>query len=188
MQRKGRDKMTTDEFTRFAMALKTYYPRDNVLPTKQAMALWEAQLQDLPYHAAAAMLNAWVATEKWSPTIAEIRSKTLEILHGEHPDWNQAWAAVIKAIQTYGYWQEEKAMAVLDDDTQAAVKTIGFYNICQSEGDAVNVVRAQFRQIYENISRRTKEHDVLPAPVKNAINKIAAEKTMKLEDKNHESL
>ena len=41
--------MTFKEFGYIADAIKTYFPRDNVLPTEHAMSLWYDGLKDLPY-------------------------------------------------------------------------------------------------------------------------------------------
>ena len=41
--------MNREEFATWTMALKTYYPRENLLPNNQAMELWYKQLQDIPY-------------------------------------------------------------------------------------------------------------------------------------------
>ena len=66
--------MTKQEFGKFAMAIKTYYPREtSLLPNNQSMELWFRQLQDLDYKTAERALNKWVSKNKWSPTIAEIR-------------------------------------------------------------------------------------------------------------------
>ena len=65
--------MNRKEFALFASALRTYYPREKLLPNEQAMELWFNQLQDIPYKVAELTLNKWVATNKWSPSIADIR-------------------------------------------------------------------------------------------------------------------
>ena len=65
--------MTRIEFATFAMALKTYYPRENLLPNEQALELWFRQLQDISYQVAEVGLHKWVALNKWSPSIADIR-------------------------------------------------------------------------------------------------------------------
>lgn len=67
--------MTKKEFAIFASALRTYYTKEQILPNDQAMELWFMQLKDIPYDAAQEMLNKWVANNKWSPTIAEIRQQ-----------------------------------------------------------------------------------------------------------------
>lgn len=69
--------MTKQEFGRFVMALKTYYPRESaLLPNSQSIELWFNQLKDLDYITAEKALNKWVKENKWSPSIAEIRQAT----------------------------------------------------------------------------------------------------------------
>lgn len=71
--------MTKQEFGKFAMAMKTYYPRESsLLPNNQTMELWFRQLNDLDYITAERALNNWVKVNKWSPTIAEIRAAVEE--------------------------------------------------------------------------------------------------------------
>ena len=65
--------MDRKEFGQFAMALKTYFPRESLLPNTQAMELWYRQLEDIDYKHAEGALNRWVRESKWSPTIADIR-------------------------------------------------------------------------------------------------------------------
>jgi hypothetical protein len=44
--------MNKKEFAIFASALRTYYPKENLLPNEQAMQLWFNQLSDIPYKVA----------------------------------------------------------------------------------------------------------------------------------------
>lgn len=74
--------MNKKEFAAFAMALQTYFPREQLLPNKQAMELWYRQLKDIPLQIAEMALQKWVATNKWSPSISEIFSM-VEKIHWE---------------------------------------------------------------------------------------------------------
>ena len=162
--------MTKKEFAVFAMALKTYFPRDNLLPTEEAMELWYRELQDIPADVATAMLRKWVDTEKWPPSIAEIRSMCGEIAHGKLPDWGEAWREVTKAISRYGYMQKEAAYASMSPVTQKAVDRIGWYDINMSENP--DTIRAQFRQVYEICVNREIEDRQLPPALKDTIAQI----------------
>ena len=71
--------MDKKQFATFAMALKTYYPKENLLPNDKAMELWFKQLQDIPYEVAEIGLNKWVSLNKWSPSISEIRGQAKSI-------------------------------------------------------------------------------------------------------------
>lgn len=164
--------MDKNEFSMFSMALKTYYPRENLLPNTQAMELWFKQLQDIPYTVAETALNKWVAVNKWSPSIADIRAEAAEIKNGEAPDWGEGWESVIAAIRHYGSYQVDEAMASFEPVTRKCVERIGFLNICQSENIAVD--RANFRTLYEQLAEKEQKHRQMPKMLEQLISKIQA--------------
>lgn len=159
--------MTKKEFAIFASALRTYYPKENILPNNQALELWFNQLNDIPYKVAAVALEKWVATNKWSPSIADIREQTASVVNGEYKEWGEAWQEVLRAIRIYGSWQQDKALASLDETTRKVVKSLGFYNLCMSE--EISVDRANFRMIYEGEISKQKQRDQLPPRLKELI-------------------
>lgn len=159
--------MDKKEFAMFTMALKTYYPRENLLPNNQAMELWFKQLNDIPYQIAEIALNKWVATNKWSPTIADIREAATNVKCGDIPDWGEAWEKVLKAIRRYGMYNIGKAMDSFDELTRECVKRLGFKEICMSEN--INQDRANFRMIFEQLSSRKQLREQIPANLANAI-------------------
>lgn len=153
--------MNRAEFGKLAMALKTYYSKEEkLLPNEQAMALWFIQLQDLDYETAEMAVNAWVATHKWSPSIAEIREQALTIRKGRTPDWGEGWNQVQKAISRYGMYRPEEAVESLDGVTREVVRRMGFRNICMSEN--AEAERANFRMLYEELAHRRRDDEQLP--------------------------
>lgn len=159
--------MDRKEFATFAAALRTFYPKEQLLPNQQAMELWYKQLEDIPYHVAETALQKWVATNKWSPSIAEIREAVTDISKERIPDWSEAWENVLKAVRTYGSYQPVEALESLDERTRACVRRIGFRNICMSEN--ISVERANFRRIYEATAERDAQEMALPAPLREKI-------------------
>lgn len=159
--------MDKKEFAIFAMALKTYYPRDGLLPNEQALDLWFKQLCDLDYKIAEIALNKWVATEKWPPTIADIREQAAIIAVGELPDWGEGWEKVTKAIRHYGSYNPKAALDSLDDLTRRCVERLGFINLCMSTNEAAD--RANFRMIYEQLAERRKNENLISGNLKNLI-------------------
>jgi len=153
--------MDKKEFALFAAALKTYYPKEQLLPNTQSMELWFRQLQDIPYQVAELALNKWVATNKWSPSIAEIREQAAAIKCGEKPLWSDGWEEVIRAIKSYGSYRETEALQSMTETTRQAVKRLGFRNLCMSEN--IMADRANFRMIFEQIADR--EHETKQLPV-----------------------
>lgn len=162
--------MDKNEFSMFSMALKTYYPRENLLPNTQAMELWFKQLQDIPYTVAETALNKWVAVNKWSPSIADIRAEAAEIKNGEDPDWGEGWESVLDAIRRYGSYRVDEAMASFELITRRCVERIGFLNICQSENIAAD--RANFRTLYEQLAKKEQKNKQMPKMLKALIEKI----------------
>ena len=157
---KGDDEVERQEFATFVAALKTYYPREQLLPNNQAMELWFRQLQDIPYMVAETALNKWVAVNKWSPSIADIRGMAVSVTQGEKMLWSDGWEKVQAAIRYHGYYGETEAMTSFDDVTRQAVKQLGWKELCLSENTMQD--RANFRMVFEQIADRKQEKQMLP--------------------------
>lgn len=165
--------MTRQEFWQFAAAIRTYYSRENILPNEQAMELWFRQLQDIPFPVAEAILSKWVATNKWSPSIADIRDGVAEIQNGgPAPDWGEAWDQAMTAIRRFGSYDEDGALASLPPLTRETVRRLGYKSLCWSENQVAD--RANFRQVYEILSKRKVETDKIPLPVRETLKALTA--------------
>lgn len=154
--------MDKKEFSTWAMALRTFYPRENLLPNNQAMELWFRELQDISPQVAEAALRKWVQTNKWPPSIADIREMATTVSMPEIPDWGEAWESACKAIRRFGFYRQKEALDSLDPLTRKAVERLGFRDLCVSENHMTD--RANFRMIYENLAKReqTKQQVALP--------------------------
>ena len=154
----------------YAAAIRTYYPKEQILPNQQAMELWFQELQDIPYDVAQLGLRQWVATNKWSPSISEIREMASDVQHGSIPDWGEGWEQVTRAIRKYGMYQMSEAMNSFDPITRQCVERLGFMNLCVSEN--VTADRANFRVIFEQLQERKRKESQMPAPLKNMIQNV----------------
>lgn len=159
--------MDKREFAVFASALKTYYPREQLLPNEQSMALWYAQLKDIPYKVAEVVLHKWVATNKWSPSIADIREQATALVTEETPDWSEGWNEVLRAISRHGMYNIPEALNSLSGLTRECVERLGFRNLCLSENPTAD--RANFRIMYERLYQRKKTDETLPPALKELI-------------------
>lgn len=162
-------RMNKQEFSLFTMALKTYYPRENLLPNTQAMELWYQQLQDIPYRTAEAALNQWVATNKWSPSIADIRETAAGVASGEVLDWGEGWEQVLKAIRKYGLYE-------LRTQWRASIRSPG--SAWNGSASSRSVCRRTLRGprklplIYEQLAERRRQEAQTPEALKNLIGDI----------------
>ena len=168
--------MNKKEFATLVAALRTYYPRETILPNQQAMDLWYMELKDIPGEVAMMALREHVSMSKWSPAISDLRELSAKIQGGEAPDWGEAWQKTQNAIRRMGMYREQEALESLDEITRATVERLGFQNLCLSE----NVVadRARFKDIFEQLTERKKRDSRLPEALRIAIKNAQAGKAI----------
>lgn len=170
--------MTREEFAKVVMAIRTYYPKEKILPNKEAMQLWYEQLNDLDYATLSMSLQKWVNTEKWSPTIADLRRLSAEITTPSLDiDAGQSFQEARKMIQTYGRYRREDALANMTPITRKVVERMGYDTMCDCEN--IEVERGQFTRIFDNLSQRERQDAQLPSKLKELITST----TIKLEEK-----
>ena len=152
--------MTDKEFETIALAIKAAYPSASILPDKYAMKTWFELLQDLEYCVVQNAVMEHISTSVFPPSIAEIREKCSERLTPMITDWGDAWDEVQRAIRYFGSYREPEAMESLSNLTAAAVKRMGFRNLCVSDNQMAD--RAHFQRIYESLVKREKSKQQLP--------------------------
>jgi hypothetical protein len=160
----GESDMTKKEFAMLAAGIRSYYPKENILPNEEAMELWFRQLEDISFKTASTALSKWVSLNRWSPAISDLREMASEIEQGELPDWGEAWENVIKAIARCGSYDEEGALGSMDELTRISVQRLGWLTLCMSED--ISIERANFRMIYEAEAKRKKREQQIPPRVR----------------------
>ena len=68
------NKITIDDFKVIVKILKAAYPRDNFIPNDYTFSLWYKALQDIQYPTLNKAATNYIMTNKFPPTIADIRS------------------------------------------------------------------------------------------------------------------
>ena len=162
--------MTVREFGIFADAIKTYFPRDNVLPTEKAMQLWYSELKDIPYQLAHTALRKYVSTNKFAPTIADIREQATELYNQREGDISEitAWQLVWKAICNSGYHAEEE-FEKLPETVKRAVGSasqLRQWGLSEVNDNTISYWKSEFQRIYrleqqKELERRKLSPDVL---------------------------
>lgn len=166
--------MTREEFAKLAAAMKTYYPRDNVLPTKESMSLWYDMLQDLGYQEASVALRTHVSLSSFPPSVADIRKTAADNRNLNIQSMDEAWGDVLRAIRRYGYPREVEALESLQEPCRTIVRRIGWQNLCLSE--KLEIERAFFRDSYNPTVARFRAESALPAGVKGERQELLDEK------------
>lgn len=146
--------MTTKEFAQIAAAIKTYFPRENILPTEIAMELWYMELRDLTYETANLALRMYVATNRFPPTIADIRECAVKLSKGaQKSEINEmaAWQMVLKAMRNSIYHSEEEFAKLPPTVQKAVVSPNQLREWAMAEdidGTWMNVTQSNFLRTY----------------------------------------
>lgn len=176
--------MDAAQFGEFMAIIKSAYPRDSLFAIESVKDVWFRLLKDIDGRVLKLAATKWVTTQKWPPSIAEIRLACADILEGNDDDWSQKWEFVLRMIGKYGYYRPEEAYAEMDELTRQVVKRIGYGNLCKSEN--LGIDRASFRDIYLQLAKRKKEDAQIPQQLRFAIGqmqnlKIAEETAKQIE-------
>ena len=143
--------VSKQEFATLVLAMQAMYG-DEFIGTEEAMDVWFALLHDLDYQILSKALQKHMLTNKFKPTVAELREIYAGLICPVISDWSEGWEQVSKAIGHYGMYRTEEAMESFDEVTREAVKRLGFQNICLSENIVAD--RARFAEIYQAIQWR----------------------------------
>ena len=162
--------MTLSEWAVLVKGLKSAYTYEKFLPDADAVKVWFELLKDIDYTVLNMACQQYISTNKFAPTIADLRELCSNVSNGQLPDYGMAWEEVLMAIRKCGMYQENLALERMSEQTRQAVKRMGFKNLCTSENQAAD--RANFRMIYEQISQRKKTDMQIPQSVKNAISAV----------------
>ena len=162
--------MKAKEFGFLADAIKTYFPRDNVLPTENAMRLWYEELKDIPYQLAHLALRKYMYTNKFAPTIADIREQVAELNNQNEEELNEtaAWYMVWKAICNSGYHADEE-FAKLPPVIQRAVHSpaqLREWALLENiDGKTITVLQSDFQRAFRAEKQREREQNKLSPDV-----------------------
>ena len=123
------------------------------------LRLYVEMLSDIPPQILEASVKKLIMTNKFLPSIAEIREVAYDIkgiISGTAaPDESEAWGEVIKAIRSVGYYGKPKFS---HEAITVAVNNIGWQDICMTTNEGMNILRSQFRRAYQLSVERQKDN------------------------------
>lgn len=143
--------MTENEFIKIAGAIKTYFPRDNVFPTRESMELWYDMVKDLDYAVVASGLKAYVATNKFAPSISDLRDFSTRITNKQHLNESEAWSLVNKAICNSTYKSVEEFEKLPADIQKAVGSPEQLRSWAMDEDYNESVISSGFKRVYRNV-------------------------------------
>ncbi len=162
--------MTRDEFKILVKGMKAIYSQPTFIPDQDAFNMWFALMGDLPYEVCNVAIQKYMLTNKFPPTVAEIREMCAGVVNGDPLTWGESWERALNAVRKYGSYNKMEALNSLDPLTRKCVESIGYMQLCMSEN--IMVERAHYQKIFEVYSKREQAEKQMPLGLQQAITKL----------------
>jgi hypothetical protein len=162
--------LTREEFKVLVKGMKAVYAQATFIPDQDAFNMWFALVGDLSYEVCGVAIKKYMLTNKFPPTVAEIRELASGIVNGDPLTWGESWERAMTAVRRYGSYNQVEAMNSLDPLTRKCVDSIGFMQLCMSEN--IMVERAHFQKIFEIFAKREQVDKQIPLQLRQAISQL----------------
>ena len=162
--------MTREEFKILCKGMKAVYVQPTFIPDQDAFNMWYALLGDLNYDLCAMAIKKYMLTNKFPPTVAELREMATNILSGDPLTWGESWERALSAVRKYGSYNKMEALNSLDPITRKCVESIGYMELCMSEN--IMVERAHFQKIFDIFAKREQVSKQIPMALQQAITQL----------------
>lgn len=93
------NKISVQDFRTIVRALSAAYPRDNFIPDEYSFNLWYTRLQDIPYLTLKHAADNYIMTNRYAPTIADMRTYAQDIDVAFDMLAAQAWDQLLRALR-----------------------------------------------------------------------------------------
>lgn len=160
------------------MAYPNYDKFKDENAVKATVDLWAMMFKDDPAGVVGLATKKHIATNKWPPSIAEIRELMLELTAPDLIPPDQAWLAVADYIDTQGEYGGGDHTGCLPPLIARVIDSIGYHNLydlnCGSfRGNKPGMARVAFNNIYTPLYEREKKRAMTPKEVTEKIDNAA---------------
>jgi len=153
------------------------YPDKQIPPA--TIEVYVRCLADLPREVVEGAVLSHISSNKWFPTIAELRTAALDFIPGGRmPTALEAWAEVMRAFSEVGYYRQP---TFSHPAIEQAVTAMGWRDLCMSENGMAD--RAHFIRLYETYCNRLKADLVQLAEVRDLRERLGEAPLLEVEHK-----
>jgi len=165
--------MTRQETIKVLAILSTAYPKMLGPDANDTADLWADLFADIPFDIVKTAVQKYILTAQYQPSIAAIRQMCVEIANGESMSWEKAYLEFQTAVSRFGRYRIEEMMSSLSPQTRQTVQCMGVDSMLNEDvEDGSGTLRAQFRDVYKNVSERENKYAALPDKLKTLISGI----------------
>ena len=162
--------MDREQFKTLVKGMKAVYAQPTFIPDQDAFNMWYALMGDLSYEVCNVAIQKYMLTNKFPPTVAEIRELAAGVVNGDPLTWGESWERALNAVRRFGSYNKMEALDSLDPLTRKCVESIGYMQLCMSEN--IMVERAHFQKIFDVFSKREQQDKQIPLQLKQAISQL----------------
>lgn len=164
--------MEREEFKTLVKAMKAVYAQPTFIPDQDAFNVWYGLLKDLPYRQVNIAVQKHMLTERFPPTIADLREKSNEVIEKQLEEISEleAWSLVRKAIGNSGYHSEEE-FEKLPEACKIAVGTASNLRewALMDSDQVATVEQSHFIRNYRTAVKRLSEEKKIPENLRKLI-------------------
>lgn len=154
--------MTREETKKMLAVISVNYGEKLFYVTPEKVNLWAQLLSDLEYMEVQGAIKNWIMTEKFPPTVADIRGAIADKVLRGIPAADEAWGILMNNVREYGPYKKRQGIEALPEDIRDIVERWGYNYYCMFDESQSATVYAQFRDAYNATIRRKKRNAQLP--------------------------
>lgn len=144
--------------------LQAAYPRDTFIPNEYTFNLWYTALQDIPYPSLNRASTSYIMSNRFPPTIADIRQLAYDLTSQPDELPSAAWNQLLRALRMSYAPNSEDVWNQLPDITK---KIVGGYATFRAWGNTElsaleSVQRPMFVKRFEEYTQREREAAAIP--------------------------
>ena len=178
--------MDREEFKKIVKGMKSIYADPKFIADQFAFDMWYGLLGDLSYEVVAMAKQAYMQTEKFAPTPADIRRYAYKITSPVTDDMSEveAWGKVSKAICNSLYHSEEEFARLPKLIQQTLGNHIRLRELAELDAGQLQTIEASnFMRSYRARLEAHKRDSQLNDSLRLSINQMRQENTPKIEVK-----
>lgn len=157
-------KLSVEDFRVIVRGLQAAYTRDNFIPNEYTFNLWYTALQDIPYPSLNRASTSYIMSNRFPPTIADIRQLAYDLTAQPDELPSAAWNQLLRALRMSYAPDSEDVWNQLPEITK---KIVGGYATFRAWGNTElsaleSVQRPMFVKRFEEYTQREREAAAIP--------------------------
>lgn len=182
------NRISLDDFKVIMRGLKVAYPKENFLGDDYAFTLWYTALQDIPYPTLNRACQRYMMTEKFPPTIADIRQLAYDMSAQPEELSSAAWNQLLRALRMSYAPNSEEVWNQLPKITR---EIVGGYATFRAWGNTElssleSVQRPMFIKRFEQIQFSHRTEEAIPEEIRKPLASLPEMPIPQIEEKEEE--